>query len=183
VALGEFVPAINNAMNNYIELSKGFIGSGNIPIVILTTCILVPIAEDLVFRGIIQGELRRVMPGWTAVVIQAVIFALVHGNLIQISYVILPAIILGALYEWSKSIYVPIFLHMLFNFTGAAVPLMLEGNANAGQIFVLFEFSIIPLMIIALIFLYKRRKKDPLVIPSESDIETLPVPTGHDSRI
>lgn len=158
--LGKVVPFVDKIMNDYIQLSESFVGSGNIAMVIITTCIIVPIAEDLVFRGIIQGELRRVMPGWTAVIIQAVIFALVHGNPIQITYVLLPAIILGAVYEWTKSIYMPIGLHMLFNFTGAAVPMMLQGNENATGVFVIFEFAMIPFAIIAIVYLFKKRKTD-----------------------
>ena len=159
--LAKAVPAIQTAMDNYINLSKNFIGSGNIPVVILTTCIAVPIAEDLVFRGIIQGELRRVMPGWTAVLIQGVIFALVHGDPIQISYVIIPAIILGAAYEWTKSIYVPIAMHMVFNLAGSVIPMMLGNSETAGGIFATAEIAMIPFAVIALVFLYKRRHKDP----------------------
>lgn len=162
--LAKYVPVIEEAINNYIELSENFIGSGSIPIVILTTCFIVPIAEDLVFRGIIQGELRRVMPGWLAVLIQAVIFALVHGNPIQISYVILPAIVLGASYEWTKSIYVPIALHMIFNFLGSAVPMMLADDMVAGGIFVYMEFAMIPIAVLAMVYLYRRRKRDPQII-------------------
>lgn len=160
--LAKYVPAIDTALKNYIELSQNFIGSGNIPMVILTTCIVVPIAEDLVFRGIIQGELRRVLPAWAAVLLQGVIFALVHGDPIQISYVIIPAIILGTVYEWTKSIYVPIALHMLFNFLGAAVPMILGDNEQAGGIFVMAEWVMIPVAVAAVVFLFKMRKKEPL---------------------
>jgi len=159
--LAKVVPFIDTALKNYIKLSENFVGSGNIPMVILTTCVVVPIAEDLVFRGVIQGELRRVMPAWAAVLIQGVIFALVHGDPIQISYVIIPAIMLGAVYEWTKSIYVPIALHMAFNFLGAAVPMMLIDNQPAGEIFVIAEWAMIPVGVIALVYLFKRRKKDP----------------------
>jgi len=159
-ALGQTVPFIDQALQDYIKLSQNFISSGNILLVILTTCFVVPIAEDLVFRGIIQGELRRVMPGWTAVLLQGVIFALVHGNPIQITYVIIPAIMLGAVYEWTKSIYVPIAMHMLFNFAGAAIPLMLQGNQTGNTVFVLFEYAMIPVAVIAVVYLYKRRIKD-----------------------
>ncbi len=165
-ALGQIIPLIDSAMKDYIKLSESFIGSGNIILVIISTCILIPISEDLVFRGIIQGELRRVMPGWTAVIIQGIIFALVHGNPIQITYVIIPAIILGAVYEWSKSIYVPITLHMIFNFVGAAVPMMIAGNEKAQNYYVVVELAFIPVAIIALIFLYIRRKKDPVPTPA-----------------
>ena len=171
--LAKYVPVVDTALQNYIKLSENFVGSGNILMVILTTCIVVPIAEDLVFRGIIQGELRRVMPAWAAILIQGAIFALVHGDPIQISYVILPAIILGTVYEWTKSIYVPIALHMLFNFLGAALPMMLAGNEKAGNVFVVVEWAVIPVSILAMIFLYKRRRTDPAELPETVNAASL----------
>jgi membrane protease YdiL (CAAX protease family) len=159
-AAGEFVPWVKNALQTYIELSKSLVGSKNIFLIIISTCILIPIAEDLVFRGIVQGELRRVMPGYLAVIIQAVIFALVHGNIIQISYVIIPALILGAIYEWTRSIYVPIILHMIFNFFGAGLPMIFEGNEFAQQAIVITEIILIIPAVLAMMYLYKRRRLD-----------------------
>ncbi len=155
--LAKSVPVIQNAMDDYLKLSEGFIGSGNIPMVIVSTCILVPISEDLVFRGIIQGELRRVLPGWAAILIQGVVFALVHGDPIQISYVLIPAMFLGIVYEWTQSIYVPIAMHMIFNFVGSALPLMFLENETASGILVIAEFAMIPVAAVAMVFLYKKR--------------------------
>lgn len=159
-AAGEFVPWIKNALQTYIELSKSLVGSKNIFLIIISTCVLIPIAEDLVFRGIVQGELRRAMPGFAAVIIQAVIFALVHGNIIQISYVIIPALILGAIYEWTKSIYVPIILHMIFNFFGAGLPMIFEGNEYVQQGIVIAEIILVIPAVFAMLYLYKRRRID-----------------------
>ena len=158
--LGRSVPAIDKALKDYTQLSEAFIGSGSIVLVLLTTCFVVPVAEDLVFRGIIQGELRRVMPGWAAVLIQGVLFALVHGNPIQITYVIIPALLLGAAYEWTGSIYVPIAMHMLFNIVGAAIPMLLQGDVQANTVFVLIEYGLVPFAILAGVYLYKRRIRE-----------------------
>lgn len=158
--LAKYVPSVNDALNYYYKLSESFISSDNIYLIILSTCILVPIAEDLVFRGIIQGELRRVMPAWLAIVIQALIFALVHGNVVQTTYVMVPALVLGAVYEWTGSIYVPIGMHMIFNFVGSAVPMMLQENETATTYFVLAEYAMIPVAVLCLIYLYLRRQRD-----------------------
>lgn len=152
-ALGEVFPKIEELLQNYIELSEAFTGDGNIAMIILATCILVPIAEELVFRGIIQGELRRAFPAWAAILIQMLIFALVHGNPIQISYVLLPALVLGIVYEWTKSIYIPIALHMFFNFIGAALPEILNYNETAMLYLSIIQFALIPVGIIALFYL------------------------------
>lgn len=168
--IGQQLQFVKTLMDDYIKLSESFVGNGNIILVILSTCILVPIAEDLVFRGIIQGELRRVMPAWAAIVIQGVIFALVHMNPIQISYVIIPALALGTIYEWSKSIYVPIFLHMIFNFVGAALPLMIGDNEQLGTYYTIALIVLIPAGLISLFFLYQKRVKDIQIVEIASDI-------------
>jgi len=159
-AIGEKVPYVDKIIKDYIELSEAFIGDGNILMIILSTCILVPIAEELVFRGIIQGELRRALPAWAAITIQAVIFALIHGNILQISYVIIPAFVLGIVYEWTKSIYVPIALHMLFNFAGAALPEILKYDETAMLYVGIVEFALIPIGILAFFYLKAIRKTD-----------------------
>lgn len=168
VALGEHVPAIESALENYTELSEMFVGSENIWMIILSTCILIPIAEELIFRGVIQGELRRVMPALPVVIIQAVIFALVHINPIQVAYVIIPAIILGAVYEWTKSILVPIVLHMAFNFTGAALPILLADNEKASSFMMMVLMAMVPVAVLGSLYLFSRRKTDPSPTSSQA---------------
>lgn len=158
-ALGEYFEPVKRAMENYIELSNMFIASDNIWLIIFSTCILVPIAEELIFRGIVQGELSRVMPGVRAVIIQSVIFAAIHIDPIQVSYVLIPALVLGAVYEWTKSIYIPIFLHMVFNFTGAALPVILAENEKAYSYAVMATLAIIPVGIFGMLYIFKKRYK------------------------
>ncbi len=44
-----------------------------------------PLAEELVFRGVIQSRLERAMPVWIAIVLQAVLFGFIHGTPVQIA--------------------------------------------------------------------------------------------------
>ena len=62
---------------------------------ILAVVIMIPIAEELLFRGILQGEIRRVAPAWLAVLLSAVAFALFHLMPFQIAFVILPGLVLA----------------------------------------------------------------------------------------
>ncbi len=179
-ALGEKVPVIREILQNYIDLTEGFVGNGSIAMLILSTCILVPISEELIFRGIVQGELRRVMPAWAAILIQGVLFALVHGNPVQISYVIFPALILGLTYEWTRSIYVPIGLHMLFNFIGSALPTILAQDAAAAQYTYVVQIAMIPAAILGIFYLrsIRRVEPDPAVSPAPFALQPAFAPTG-----
>lgn len=79
--------------------------------------ILVPVAEELIFRGLLYARLRRMLPVWASVLTASVIFALYHGNMIQILFAFPMAIILTLLYEKGKWIGYPILFHMGVNLT------------------------------------------------------------------
>lgn len=79
--------------------------------------ILVPIAEELIFRGLVYGRIRRMLPVWVSVLTASAIFALYHGNMIQILFAFPMAIILTILYEKGKWVGYPILFHMGVNLT------------------------------------------------------------------
>lgn len=54
-----------------------------------------PVAEELVFRGVIQSRLERAMPVWIAIVLQAVLFGFIHGTPVQIGYAFLMGLHFG----------------------------------------------------------------------------------------
>ena len=54
-----------------------------------------PLAEELVFRGVIQSRLERAMPVWIAMVLQAVLFGFIHGTPVQIGYAFLMGLLFG----------------------------------------------------------------------------------------
>ena len=54
-----------------------------------------PVAEELVFRGVIQSRLERAMPVWIAIVLQAVLFGFIHGTPVQIGYAFLMGLLFG----------------------------------------------------------------------------------------
>jgi hypothetical protein len=80
--------------------------------------------EELVFRGGVQGLLRRTWGGWPAVVIASGLFGLVHwialvgGGGGRVAYVVVAAtlgLILGSLYERTRNLLVPALVHGIYN--------------------------------------------------------------------
>ena len=88
---------------------------------ILYSVILAPICEELIFRGVTLRNARRVMPFWPANILQAVLFGLFHGNLMQGCYAAALGIVLGFICEYGGSIYYSIGLHILFNLWGTVI--------------------------------------------------------------
>ena len=88
---------------------------------ILATCILAPILEELLCRGImLRGMLTRISP-WKAIFWSALIFAVIHLNPWQS----IPAFIIGFFFGWlyyrTGYLWLTIFLHCLNNSLSTAL--------------------------------------------------------------
>ena len=80
--------------------------------------ILVPIAEEIVFRGAILRVLLSITGKrfhWVAIVISALIFGAMHGNLAQFVNAALFGLLLGWLYYRTGSIVPTILMHWVNN--------------------------------------------------------------------
>lgn len=87
---------------------------------ILSVCIIAPIIEEVIFRGIIlNGMLKRYNPS-TAIIISSLLFALIHGNLHQEINAFLLALIIGCIYYKTHSLYLTIYCHF-FNTTASFI--------------------------------------------------------------
>ena len=73
---------------------------------------IVPILEELLYRGVMYQRLREFLAVKPAIVSAALIFALAHGNMIQFLYALPMALILLLLCEKSGKLTVPILFHM-----------------------------------------------------------------------
>lgn len=86
--------------------------------------ILVGPAEELLYRGIVQGTIRRVLGPVGAIGIASAVFASIHASgligapiemLATLSTVFVLAVVLGSIYELSGNLLVPALVHGLFN--------------------------------------------------------------------
>lgn len=151
---------IAKLMKDYEELSAlAFSTDTDYLWLILGIGIAAPVVEELLFRGIIQGELRQAMPEWAAVVVQAALFAAFHMQPIQSSYVLLPGLMLGAAYAWTKSLWVPIIMHIFFNLLGSLVPSLIQSDEMLQQIVIITEVAFVPVAIAAGVFMFLRSRK------------------------
>ena len=107
---------------------------------ILAIVVLAPITEEIAFRGMVFGTLRERLALPAALVIQAVIFGVFHGNISQG----LLGFGLGCLLAWvylrSGSIICSMLLHFAFNGTTALITLLVKGP----------QFALIWLLVMAI---------------------------------
>ncbi|WP_373550932.1 lysostaphin resistance A-like protein [Haliscomenobacter sp.] len=83
---------------------------------LLTVGVVAALGEELVFRGIVQQQMNKVFKNpILSIWITAIIFSAIHMQFVGF----LPRMILGAglgyLFYWSRSLWLPILVHFLFN--------------------------------------------------------------------
>ena len=102
--------------------------------------LLAPLAEEMVFRGAILRVLLQVFDRrwhWLPIVISAVLFGAVHGNMAQFLHAMLLGLLLGWLYYRTNSIVPGVVLHWVNN-SIAYVIFNLLPQATEGKLIDLF---------------------------------------------
>ena len=82
--------------------------------------LITPVAEELMFRGILYKRFHERQSFWYAAVWSALLFSLVHSSTTQMIYTFLLGVLLSYLYEKFGSLRAPVLLHILLN-TGSVI--------------------------------------------------------------
>lgn len=122
---------------------------GNIAIVIISSSIAAPLVEEMLIRGLLYSRLRHYMRPSVCMIITALAFGLIHGNLVQFVYAFLNGIVFAYVYERFKTIWASVLMHAIANFTSVVVELTL-GNV-IGRL-TIGDVMIISVVAIALLF-------------------------------
>lgn len=84
----------------------------------LSTVVVAPLTEELVFRGLIYRSLKGGMPRVVAVLLSSAVFAALHGTIMWMLYTFLLGVLLCALYESIRSLWACVACHAAFNIVG-----------------------------------------------------------------
>lgn len=86
-------------------------------IVVMVICqgVIVPIAEELMFRGVLYKRCREQMQFFGAAFSVSCFFAFIHGSVTQLAYTLILGMFLAYFYEKFGSLKAAVFLHMLVN--------------------------------------------------------------------
>ena len=105
------------SLNETIEM----IGRQELPYFLLIACFIGPIAEELIYRGVLMTTFFKNSPWYGDVLLSAIIFGYIHVNfaLTPLAFFIYASggVILALLYRKTHSLYYPILLHILINMT------------------------------------------------------------------
>lgn len=103
------------SMSEGFQESQELLFSGSFLVQIVGIGIIIPICEEMVYRGLIYMRMRQYLNINMAMVASALIFAFVHGNLVQGIYGFLVGILFAYVYEQYGSVKAPILLHISAN--------------------------------------------------------------------
>lgn len=126
--LGSAEYVLPDLIRQYEELMEAA-GLGNDPLIIFASVLVAPIGEELLCRGVIFHYAGKVVKGmknqkaafWIANTIQALLFGIMHANLVQGAYAFLMGLCLGWLRARYHSLYPGMAAHFAVNFTSTFI--------------------------------------------------------------
>ena len=89
--------------------------SASIPVQIIGLGIVIPVAEELMFRGVLYKRFRERQGFWYSALCSAILFAFMHSNATQMMYSFLLGVFLCYIYEKFGSFKAPVSLHIILN--------------------------------------------------------------------
>lgn len=141
------------------------IGQMDMGMIILTTVLIAPIMEELVFRKYL---IDRMVPYGqkAAVILSGLFFGLFHGNFYQFFYALLLGMVFAWIYSSTGRIRYNIMLHMLINLLGGVFPVVLSRGIDSGNILSLIGYGCLNIsayvsMVIAVIMLASHCRQIP----------------------
>jgi len=98
------------------------------------TVLVAPVMEELCFRKLLLDRMRTIDKP-TAMLYSALAFGLMHGNLQQFFYAFGVGLILAGIYLRTGRLWYCILVHMLVNFMGSVVVMLLYNGVNLSDPF------------------------------------------------
>ncbi|MET3933663.1 type II CAAX endopeptidase family protein [Arthrobacter sp. OAP107] len=96
-------------------------------VALLLALVAAPVAEEMLFRGLLYPLLRRRVGIVAAVLVTAAGFSLLHANVVQFAATLPLAVLLALVYERTRVLWPCVLLHLAFNLAAVLVPAQLLG--------------------------------------------------------
>lgn len=139
----------------FVEVSD-LITSNPLIVTIICAGILIPIVEEILFRGLIFNRIKHQYNFLAGLLISSLLFGIYHGNIVQGIYATLLGIFLGFAYHKTKSILIPVFIHMGGNTFVSIYAKLGENEENIGILVVTVAISIIFALIGTIYFINRK---------------------------
>ena len=182
-SLKDAMEEYRDSVDRFSDTPQVVVPAWDTVVYVITLCFVIPVTEEITFRGVIFGQLRRAFGPWVSVILSALIFGVMHGLTVHIGYAVACGIIIAACYHLTDSILAPILLHSIFNIFGSGIATFMSFEAfgipdKVSSDFMLgtnvLSMLMMPVAVIAFAFLvsYKRKKeKELLKLEETSEVQ------------
>lgn len=148
------ISIVNPAKVEKYSNTMNMVLGGNGVLAFITAVILAPISEECFLRGLVLRKALNNIPAVAAVIMSAVLFGILHTNIVQGLYVLPLGLAAGYAVYKTNSVLPAIFFHFVYNLTPRLLSLLPKEVLNMDWIWVFAP--IVPL--VALIILWRRNK-------------------------
>lgn len=119
LAAGGILNVLWSGVLNWIQISSFFSNNTQETLLeadyflqIIGLGLMVPLAEELVFRGLVYNRMKKILSIKWSIIFSAVLFAVYHGNPIQMIFAFPMALALTAVYEYGGRFCFPVLFHI-----------------------------------------------------------------------
>ncbi|MCR4924033.1 MAG: CPBP family intramembrane metalloprotease [Lachnospiraceae bacterium] len=138
---------------NYNNVISGMMSMT--PLMILYVCLLGPLMEEFLFRGVIFSYLKKIFPFFFADILQAVSFGIYHKNIYQGIYAFILGSLLGLADQLYDSIVPSVIIHISINFAGLFILRLLEENLGYMENTILFCICLVIVAVLTVRFIIR----------------------------
>ena len=155
------IEAFQQQINNYNQVISNPIIEGNLLMTVLGVGIIVPIVEEAMYRGMILGELAKAFPVGVAIAVQGVLFGLMHGNVVQLSFAVPLGVLLGYCVHKTQTLWVGIAAHVAMNTVSVLTASPAMEDFMSSELGSLAYLSLSLMLFSAALAYFIRRKQSP----------------------
>ncbi len=160
------LPIPEDMLEQYAEASSGIAGF-SIPI-ILATAIVAPIVEEIAFRGIIFSRFQKGMPIILATILQAVLFGIMHGQILWIIFAGFMGLVMGFVAYRYDSIAPTLAIHIANNAFTFVLQILTEETEW------IYNYILVPIGILvfiaSMIYVCRKPKRDMKELEENAEI-------------
>lgn len=132
VIINAFLSVLVGVNTNSTFLTDGVFGDSGL-LFICIAVIFAPIVEEMIFRKVLIDRIRK-YGDTAAILMSGMMFGLFHGNLSQFFYAAGLGMLFAFIYIRTGKIRHTITLHMMVNFWGSAMPLLMLRNVDFNEL-------------------------------------------------
>lgn len=125
-------------------------------------CIVAPITEELLFRGVVLKSFSKVSQRF-GIIMSAIIFGLVHGNVAQFALAFLTGLFMGYIAQKHNSLLPGIFVHFTVNFMATVSGFVMSKFEDDTIVSLIYMITVYGLLIagIVMFILFCRKNEMP----------------------